>query len=129
MPHFLIIVGVTILVVTEIVGLCRSLFALPFPLLALGVSAGITILGISMVHFQLFKPLNDITRITPASEDTRSGAGLGLAFCKLVLEAQEGRIWVESDGRNGATFHFTLPIWIEPAEAPNSASRDSEQDV
>jgi signal transduction histidine kinase len=77
-------------------------------------------------HQQIFEKF---FRITPASEDTRSGAGLGLAFCKLALEAQGGRIWVESDGHNGATFHFTLPIWIEPAEAPNSASRDSEQDV
>jgi len=333
-PHTLIIVGVTVVIVAEIVGLCGSLLALPLPLLTMGVSAGIAILGISMVHFQLFKPLKDVTRelqarqadleehnrrledanvklreldewrekitymvvhdlksplsvisivlndfrnnlalqmdstqhqlfqsalisahriqslvgcmldvhrleegrmpvnpvpfdltsaiddctqaanpllslyeitlnveapaqapqayadpditvrviqnlldnavkfspspgtlairvqagseelrfsisdagpgiapahqqqifekffrITPASEDTRSGAGLGLAFCKLALEAQGGRIWVESDGHHGATFHFTLPIWKEPAEAPNSASRNDGQET
>lgn len=37
------------------------------------------------------------------------GTGLGLTFCKLALEAQCGRIWVESHEAEGGRFLFTLP--------------------
>ena len=41
---------------------------------------------------------------------TGRGSGLGLAFCKLALEAHGDRIWVESETGQGTTFTFTLPI-------------------
>lgn len=37
------------------------------------------------------------------------GVGLGLAFCRLAVEAHGGQIWVESEIGHGAEFIFTLP--------------------
>lgn len=39
---------------------------------------------------------------------SRTGRGLGLAFCKVALEAHGGRIWIE-DGAPGAAFCVRLP--------------------
>jgi two-component system, OmpR family, sensor histidine kinase KdpD len=42
------------------------------------------------------------------------GAGLGLAICKGIVTAHDGRIWVEPREGGGASFRFTLPIVGEP---------------
>lgn len=40
----------------------------------------------------------------------RKGTGLGLAICRGIIEAHEGRIWVESEPPGGAKFSFSLPV-------------------
>lgn len=49
--------------------------------------------------FGLFDKLN------PRTE----GTGIGLALAKRIIEFHGGRIWVESEPGQGATFYFTLP--------------------
>jgi signal transduction histidine kinase len=48
------------------------------------------------------------------SEDTKAreapGAGLGLNITRSLVEMQGGRIWFESQYRQGTTFHFTVPV-------------------
>ncbi len=40
----------------------------------------------------------------------RYGVGLGLAFCKMAVEAQKGKIWVECDKDRGSSFYVKLNI-------------------
>jgi two-component system clock-associated histidine kinase SasA len=40
------------------------------------------------------------------------GLGIGLAFCRLAVEAHGGRIWVDDAPGGGAQFNLTLPMAV-----------------
>ncbi len=54
--------------------------------------------------FQKFYQIIDHNRIHKGS------AGIGLAICRGIIEAHDGRIWIDDAGEKGASFVFTLPI-------------------
>ena len=55
------------------------------------------------------------------------GSGLGLAFCRMAIEAHDGRIWVDSEPGKGATFSFILPLGDEAST--NDGSADYAREV
>jgi signal transduction histidine kinase len=48
------------------------------------------------------------------SEDSKArespGTGLGLNITRSLIEMMGGRVWFESEFRQGTTFHFTVPV-------------------
>jgi two-component system sensor histidine kinase/response regulator len=54
---------------------------------------------------RIFDPF---VQIEGSAGANRSGRGLGLAFCRLAVEAHGGKIWIE-DANPGARFSLSLP--------------------
>lgn len=56
------------------------------------------------------KVIFDRFKQVPGLKGRRHSAGIGLAFCRMALDAHEGDIWVEDNPNGGSIFSLTLPV-------------------
>jgi signal transduction histidine kinase len=50
---------------------------------------------------------------TLEARDKVEGTGIGLSVVKKLVESRGGRVWLESEAGQGATFRFTWPRFTE----------------
>jgi signal transduction histidine kinase len=65
-------------------------------------------------HEVIFRKFGQVT--TGTAPRVRS-SGLGLTFCKLVVDLHGGMIWVRSREGQGSTFYVQLPLHPPPVES------------
>lgn len=82
--------------------------------------------GIGIKSDMQAKIFEEFTQEYSSTARQFGGTGLGLAICKTLIELQGGRIWVESDGKNGSTFSFILTY---PKANEDSIPTKDEQDT
>ncbi len=56
------------------------------------------------------KIFDKFTQVKMRKSGIRASTGLGLTFCKLVVEAHGGRIHVDSEPKKGTSFSIVLPL-------------------
>ena len=67
--------------------------------------------GVGIPPDKLQKVFEEFYQIEPPNTRHYGGLGIGLTIAKGLIEAQGGRIWVESEGMGtGSTFKVLLPM-------------------
>ncbi len=74
------------------------------------VSISIQDNGIGIPKEHLGQIFEKFYQVEGSLHRSTGGTGLGLAITKGLVEAHQGKIWVESELGKGSTFTFTLPI-------------------
>jgi two-component system, LuxR family, sensor kinase FixL len=62
-----------------------------------------------------FPPDRAANPFLPLSSTKQEGLGVGLSLCRSLIEANDGRIWLDANAP-GAVMHFTLPV--APVRSP-----------
>ncbi|RLF27205.1 MAG: hypothetical protein DRN05_06000, partial [Thermoplasmata archaeon] len=81
-------------------------------------------------QIRIFEPFYQVEKTLNRKH---GGTGLGLAICRGIVEAQKGKIWVESKPLQGSTFYFTVPLKpvkeIEPIKILFSPKKNLENKI
>jgi signal transduction histidine kinase len=72
-------------------------------------------------HEVIFRKFGQVSG-APNAPRVRS-SGLGLTFCKLVVDLHGGKIWVRSHEGEGSVFHVQLPLTTETQEEESTSVR------
>ena len=69
---------------------------------------------------------HDVHRIfNPLFTTKPDGMGMGLAICRSIIEAHDGRLWVTPNRPQGAVFQFTVSAAPAPTPTPTRVARPS----
>lgn len=66
--------------------------------------------GCGIAQDDLFTIFDRFVQAHTKRKGKRGGTGLGLAFCRKVMDAHHGYIWVESEVGKGSTFFILIPL-------------------
>ncbi|TMD28760.1 MAG: PAS domain S-box protein [Chloroflexi bacterium] len=77
----------------------------------------VTDTGIGIPQDEIGHVFERFRRVRSGAAQSIPGTGLGLTIVKQIVEMHGGKIWVESAVGHGSSFHFTIPLAPESANA------------
>jgi len=77
----------------------------------------VTDTGLGIPQDEIGHVFERFRRVRSGAAQSIPGTGLGLTIVKQIVEMHGGKIWVESAVGHGSSFHFTVPLAPESANA------------